>query len=70
MGYACSAKSIKNVLASLGYHKRVARRKFNRRSYNKSLRVAWCQAHLHWGYEETWGRTSNAEKLEEYLKIC
>jgi hypothetical protein len=55
MGYACSAKSIKNVVALLGYyHKRVARRKFNIRSYNKPLRVAWCQAHLRlglWGME-------------------
>jgi hypothetical protein len=29
MGYACSAKSIKNVIALLGYHRRVSRREFN-----------------------------------------
>jgi hypothetical protein len=40
MGYACSAKSIKNIVALLEYHKRVARRKFHIQPYNKPLRVA------------------------------
>jgi hypothetical protein len=55
MGYACSPRTIRNVLASMGYHKRVPRRKFNVRPQNKPLRVAWCRAHLHWTYEE-WKR--------------
>ena len=32
-------------------HKRIPRRKFNIRPYNKPLRVAWCQERLHWTYE-------------------
>jgi hypothetical protein len=55
MDYACSARTIKNVMASLGYFKRVPRRKFHIRSYNKALRVAWCRARLDWTYEE-WKR--------------
>jgi hypothetical protein len=55
MGYACSPKTVKNVIESMGYHKRVPRKKFNIRIYNKPKRVAWCQAHLHWGYED-WKR--------------
>ena len=42
-------------MASMGYHKRIPRRKFNIRPYNKPPRVAWCQERLHWTYEE-WKR--------------
>ena len=52
MGYACSARTVRNLTAFIGYHKRIPRRKFNIRPYNKPLRVAWCQERLHWTYEE------------------
>ena len=55
MGYACSARTVRNVMVSMGYHKRIPRRKFNIRPYNKPLRIAWCQERLHWTYEE-WKR--------------
>ena len=55
MGYACSVRIVKNVIASIRYRKQIPRRKFNIRPYNKPLRVAWCQERLHWTYEE-WKR--------------
>jgi transposase len=55
LGYSCTPRTVRNVLASMGYHKRVPRRTFNIRPANKPKRVAWCQAHLHWTYEE-WKR--------------
>ena len=38
MGYACSAHTVRNLMASMGYHKRIPTRKFNIRPYNKPLR--------------------------------
>jgi len=55
MDYACDPKTVRNVMISLGYHKRVPRAKFNVKSDNKPKRVAWCQARLHWTREE-WKR--------------
>lgn len=55
MGYACSSRTVKNVVESLGYHKRVPRRKFNIRPANKPIRLAWCYDLLHWT-EEEWKR--------------
>ena len=52
IGSACSARTVGNVMASMGYHKRIPRRKFNIRPADKLLRVAWCQERLHWTYEE------------------
>jgi hypothetical protein len=39
MGYACSAKTVKRVMAEMGYHKRVPRKKFNIRPASKPKRV-------------------------------
>ena len=55
MGYACSPRTVKNVMERLGYHKRIPRRKFSIRPANKPKRVAWCQERLDWTYEE-WSR--------------
>jgi len=55
MEYACDPKTVRNVMISLGYHKRVPRTKFNVKLNNKPKRVAWCQARLHWTKEE-WKR--------------
>lgn len=55
MSYDCSANTIRNVVASMGYHKRVPRRKWGVREANKVKRVEWCQARLHWT-EEEWER--------------
>ena len=55
MGYACSPRTVKAVVESMGYHKRVPRRKFNIRPANRPIRVAWCRQRLHWT-EEEWGR--------------
>jgi transposase len=55
MGYACDPKTVRNVLKSMGYHKRVPRRKFHVRPDNRPKRVAWCQERLHWTKEE-WKR--------------
>lgn len=55
MGYACCPRTLKAVVESMGYHKRVPRRKFNIRPANKPKRIAWCSARLHWT-EEEWGR--------------
>ena len=55
VGCAGSARPVRNVVASVGYHKRIPRRKSNIRPYNKPLRVAWRQERLHWTYEE-WKR--------------
>ena len=55
MDYACDPKAVRNVMISLGYHKRVPRTKFNVKPDNKPKRVAWCQARLHWTKEE-WKR--------------
>ena len=49
---ACSARTVRNVMTSMGYHKWILGRKFNIRPCNKPLRVAWCQERLHWPYEE------------------
>lgn len=55
MGYACSPKTIQNVMHSIGYHKRVPRHKPHIRPYNKPKHVTWCQEHLYWTYDE-WKR--------------
>lgn len=56
MGYACSPELIHDVMASMGYHKRVPRQKFKVRPENRPKRVQWCQERLHWTYDE-WFRT-------------
>ena len=55
MGYACSPKTVQRVVQSLGYHKRIPRRKFNVRPDNRPRRVQWAQEHLSWTYED-WKR--------------
>ena len=45
-------------MASMGYHKRVPRRKFNIRPAKKPLRVAW----------KIWGRVGDIVVLEACLK--
>lgn len=55
LNYACSPRTIKNVMESMGYHRRVPRRKFGLRPYNKPKRVAWCQERLDWTYDD-WKR--------------
>ena len=55
MGYACSAKTVQRVVQSMGYHKRVPRRKFNVRPDNRPRRVQWAREHLSWTFEE-WKR--------------
>jgi hypothetical protein len=55
MGYACSARTVKNTMQKMGYHKRVPRQKFHVSPENNEKRVAWCQARLHWTKEE-WKR--------------
>lgn len=58
MGYIniCSARHIREVMASMGYHKRVSRRKFKVRLESRPKRVKWCEERRHWTYEE-WSRT-------------
>lgn len=48
MNYACSPDTVKRVMHSMGYHRRVPRRKFGIRPYNRPIRVAWCQERLNW----------------------
>ena len=55
MGYACSPKTVQRVVQSMGYHKRIPRRKFNARPDNRPRRVQWAQERLSWTYEE-WKR--------------
>jgi hypothetical protein len=55
MGYAYSARTLKRVVESIGYHKRIPRRKFNIRPAIEPKCVAWCYARLNWT-EEAWGR--------------
>ena len=55
MGHACSPKTFQRVVQSLGYHKHIARRKFNVRPDNRPRRVQWAQEHLSRTYEE-WKR--------------
>jgi len=45
MGYACSARTVKNMMQKMGYHKRVPRKKFHVSPENKEKRVVWCQLH-------------------------
>jgi hypothetical protein len=56
MGYACSVRTLRNTLASMGYHKRLPRKKWGIRPPNLIKRVEWCQARLHWTYDD-WFRT-------------
>ena len=55
MGYACSGRTIKCVVHSMGYHKWVPQQKFNIWPANKSKRITWCLAQLNWT-EKEWGR--------------
>lgn len=55
MGYVCSPRLVQETMASMGYHKRRARRKWGIRPYNKVKRVQWCQEREHWT-EEDWLR--------------
>ena len=55
MGCACSAKTVQRVVQSMGFHKRVPRKKFNVRPDNRPRRVHWARGHLSWTYEE-WKR--------------
>jgi hypothetical protein len=50
--YDCSPRTLRRVLASLGFHKRVPRRKFHVRPENQALRVAWALEHLYWTRED------------------
>ena len=52
MEYSCSPQTVETVMESMGYHRRVPRRKFAIRPANKPIRVAWCQERLDWGYED------------------
>jgi hypothetical protein len=40
----------------MGYHKRLPRKKWGIRPQNLVKRVEWCQARLHWTYDD-WFRT-------------
>lgn len=42
-------------MGSLGYHKRVPRRKFQVKPNNRQKRIEWCRERLHWTYKE-WSR--------------
>jgi len=55
LGYACDPRTVRKAMHDMGYHKRLPRKKFNVSHENKTKRVAWCQARLHWTKEE-WKR--------------
>jgi len=52
MNYACSARTIKWVMHSMGYHRRVPQRKFAIRPAHRPIRVAWCQEQLDWTFDD------------------
>lgn len=55
MGYACSPQTVMRVMESLGYQKRMPRKRPDPCPSNRALRVQWAREHLSWTYEE-WKR--------------
>ena len=52
MVYACCPRTVKTVMKSMGYHRRVPRRQFAIHPANKPICVAWCRERLGWGFED------------------
>jgi len=52
MNNACSPITVKRIMESMGYNRRMPQRRFAIRPANQPISVAWCQGRLDWTYKD------------------